>query len=108
MSASGCAAGRSRTQPAHPLSALHEADGQRDAASRVIDWSEASQGDALYDLATLTLGHREHLGGVVAGYGTDVDLDEIRAWWSPRSLRAARWLIEHGFDHPRQAGSSTY
>ena len=31
-------------------------------------------------------------------YGTDVDLDVIRAWWSLRSLRAARWLIEHGFD----------
>jgi hypothetical protein len=29
---------------------------------------------------------------------TDVDLDVIRAWWSLRSLRAARWLIEHGFD----------
>jgi hypothetical protein len=22
----------------------------------------------------------------------------IRAWWSLRSLRASRWLIEHGFD----------
>jgi hypothetical protein len=33
----------------------------------------------------------------VAGYGTDVDLDVIRAWWSLRSL-LARWLIEHGFD----------
>ena len=22
----------------------------------------------------------------------------IRAWWSLRSLSAARWLIEHGFD----------
>jgi hypothetical protein len=22
----------------------------------------------------------------------------IRAWWSLRSLRNARWLIEHGFD----------
>jgi aminoglycoside phosphotransferase (APT) family kinase protein len=64
----------------------------------VIDWSEAGQGDALYDLATLTLGHEEHLGDVVSGYGTDVDLDVIRAWWSWRSLGAARWLIEHGFD----------
>jgi aminoglycoside phosphotransferase (APT) family kinase protein len=64
----------------------------------VIDWSEAGQGDALYDLATLTLGHEEHLGDVVAGYGGDVDLEVIRAWWSWRSLRAARWLIEHGFD----------
>ena len=62
-----------------------------------LDWSEAGQGDALYDLAILTLGHQEHLGDVVAGYGTDVDLDVIRAWWSLRSLQAARWLIEHGF-----------
>ena len=46
----------------------------------------------------LTLGHEEHLGDVVAGYGTDVDLDVIRAWWSLRSLRAVRWLSEHGFD----------
>ena len=64
----------------------------------VVDWSEAGRGDALYDLASLTLGHREHLSDVVAGYGTHVDLDVIRAWWSLRSLRAARWLIEHGFD----------
>jgi hypothetical protein len=35
---------------------------------------------------------------VVAGYDIDVDLDVIRAWWSLRSLQAARWLIEHGFD----------
>jgi aminoglycoside phosphotransferase (APT) family kinase protein len=69
-----------------------------DEITGVIDWSEAGQGDALYDLASLTLGHEEHLGDVVAGYGTDVDLDVIRAWWSLRSLRAARWLIEHGFD----------
>jgi aminoglycoside phosphotransferase (APT) family kinase protein len=69
-----------------------------DEVTGVIDWSEASQGDALYDLASLTLGHEEHLGDVVAGYGADVDLDVIRAWWSLRSLRVARWLIEHGFD----------
>ena len=64
----------------------------------VIDWSEASQGDALYDLASLTLGHEEHLGDVVAGYGRDVDLDVIRAGWSLRSLLAVRWLLAHGFD----------
>lgn len=69
-----------------------------DEVTGVIDWSEAGQGDALYDLAVLTLGHEEHLADVVAGYGTDVDLDVIRAWWSWRSLVAARWLIEHGFD----------
>jgi aminoglycoside phosphotransferase (APT) family kinase protein len=64
----------------------------------VVDWSEASQTDALYDLAILTLGHEEHLGDVVAGYGADIDLDVIRAWWSLRSLSAVRWLVEHGFD----------
>jgi aminoglycoside phosphotransferase (APT) family kinase protein len=69
-----------------------------DGITGVIDWSEAGRGDAMYDLAALTLGHEEHLGDVVAGYGSDVDLDVIRAWWSLRSLRAARWLIEHGFD----------
>jgi aminoglycoside phosphotransferase (APT) family kinase protein len=69
-----------------------------DEVTGVIDWSEAAPGDALYDLAVLTLGHQEHLGEVVAGYGAGVDLDVIRAWWSLRSLEAARWLIEHGFD----------
>jgi aminoglycoside phosphotransferase (APT) family kinase protein len=69
-----------------------------DEITGIIDWSEASRGDALFDLATLTLGHEEHLGDVVAGYGTDVDLDVIRAWWSLRSLMAVRWLAEHGFD----------
>lgn len=64
----------------------------------IIDWSEAGQGDALYDLATFTLGHEDHLDDVLAGYGTDVDRDVIRAWWSVRSLLAVRWLIEHGFD----------
>jgi len=69
-----------------------------DEITGVIDWSEAGQGDALYDLATLTLGHEERLADVIAGYGTDVDLDVIRAWWSLRSLLAVRWLVEHGFD----------
>jgi aminoglycoside phosphotransferase len=68
-----------------------------DEITSVIDWSEAGPGDALYDLAILTLGHEEHLGDVVAGYGTDVDLDVIRAWWSLRSLLATRWLVEHGY-----------
>jgi aminoglycoside phosphotransferase len=72
------------------------ADG--DKITGVLDWSEAAQGDGLYDLAILTLGHEEHLGDVVAGYGTDVDLDVIRAWWSLRSLLGVRWLAEHGFD----------
>ncbi|MCZ0984560.1 phosphotransferase [Streptomyces diastatochromogenes] len=69
-----------------------------DEVTGIIDWSEAGQGDALYDLATFTLGHEEHLDDVIAGYGTDVDLDVIHAWWSLRSLLVVRWLIEHGFD----------
>ena len=69
-----------------------------DEVTGVLDWSEAGQGDALFDLASLTLRNEEHLGDVVAGYGTDVDLDVIRGWWSLRSLRAIRWLVEHGFD----------
>ena len=69
-----------------------------DEVTGVIDWSEGAQGDALFDLAILTLGHAERLGDVVSGYGTGVDLDVVRGWWSWRSLVAARWLIEHGFD----------
>ena len=70
----------------------------RDEVTGVLDWSEAGQGDPLYDLAILTLGHEEHLGDLLAGYGTDVDLAVIRGWWSMRSLLGMRWLIEHGFD----------
>jgi aminoglycoside phosphotransferase len=73
-----------------------------DEITGVIDWSEAAPGDALFDLATLTLGHQEHLGHVVAGYGTDVDLDLIRAWWSARCLLGVRWLVEHGYGPPEE------
>jgi len=68
-----------------------------DEVTGIIDWSEASRGDALFDLATLTLAHEEHLDDVIAGYGTDVDRDLIRAWWSLRCLLNVRWLVEHGF-----------
>ncbi|MFJ3481580.1 aminoglycoside phosphotransferase family protein [Streptomyces microflavus] len=71
-----------------------------DEVTGIIDWSEAGRGDALYDLATFTLGHEKHLADVLAGYGTGsrIDLEVIRGWWSLRSLLAVRWLIEHGFD----------
>jgi aminoglycoside phosphotransferase (APT) family kinase protein len=69
-----------------------------DQVTGVLDWSEAGQGDPLYDLATVTLGHEERLGDVTAGYGTDLDLDVIRGFWSLRSLLGIRWLVEHGFD----------
>ena len=68
-----------------------------DEVTGIIDWSEGSQGDALFDLATLTLAHEERLDDVVAGYGTDVDRDLIRAWRSLRCLSSVRWLAEHGF-----------
>jgi aminoglycoside phosphotransferase (APT) family kinase protein len=82
-------------QVAHVFVDGHEVTG-------VVDWSEASQGDALFDLAILTLGHPERLGDVIAGYGTDVDRDLIRAWWSLRCLLGVRWLAEHGFGPPEE------
>ena len=73
-----------------------------DEVTGIIDWSEASRGDALFDLATLTLAHEEHLGDVLAGYGTDVDRDLIRAWWSLRCLLGVRWLVENGYGAPEE------
>jgi aminoglycoside phosphotransferase (APT) family kinase protein len=70
----------------------------RDEITGVVDWTEAGPGDPMYDLAILTLGHREHLSDLLAGYGHEVDLDVIRSWWSLRCLTAVRWLVEHGFD----------
>ena len=69
-----------------------------DEVTGVIDWSEAAPGDAMFDLATLTLGHEERLDDVLAGYGAGADREVIRAWWSLRSLVASNWLIDHGFD----------
>jgi aminoglycoside phosphotransferase (APT) family kinase protein len=71
---------------------------EADEVTGVLDWSEAGQGDATYDLASLTLGHPEHLEDVLAGYDRDVDREVIRGWWSLRSLTAIRWLAHHGFD----------
>ena len=71
-----------------------------DDVTGVIDWSEGGRGDPLFDLATLTLGHPERLGDVIAGYDADVDLDLIRAWWSLRCLTNVRWLVENGYGPP--------
>ncbi len=68
-----------------------------DEVTGIIDWSEAGRGDPLFDLATLTLAHEEHLDDVLAGYGGDVDRDDIRAWWAWRCLVVVRWLTDHGF-----------
>ena len=74
-----------------------------DKVTGVVDWSEASQGDALFDLAILTLGHPDRLDDVIAGYGSDVDRDLIRAWWSMRCLTNVRWLTEVGIYGPPEA-----
>jgi Ser/Thr protein kinase RdoA (MazF antagonist) len=75
-----------------------------DEVTGIIDWSEASQGAALYDLATLTLAREEQLDDVIAGYGAGADLDLIRAWWSFRPIE--RWLrgvqLRHGSAHDRE------
>jgi aminoglycoside phosphotransferase (APT) family kinase protein len=73
---------------------------EHDEVTGIVDWSEAARGDGLYDLATLTLAHEEHLDDVIAGYRADVDRDVIRAWWSFRSLTAVRWLAENGYGSP--------
>ena len=69
-----------------------------DEVTGVLDWSEAGAGDPAADVASLTLGHREQLPHVLAGYGDGLDLDAVRGWWALRSLTATRWLLEHGFD----------
>ena len=69
-----------------------------DEVTGIIDWSGAGAGDAMFDLAILTLGHEDRLDDLLVGYGSDVDREVIRAWWSLRSLLASPWLIEHGFD----------
>ncbi|MBS1691695.1 MAG: phosphotransferase [Actinobacteria bacterium] len=71
-----------------------------DEVSGVVDWSEGGRGDAMYDLATLTLAHEEHLDDVAEGYGGDIDVDVVRGYWSLRSLMVVRWLAEHGYGDP--------
>jgi aminoglycoside phosphotransferase len=73
-----------------------------DEVTGVIDWSEGARGNGLFDLATLMLGHPEHLGDVISGYGTDIDIELIHAWWSLRCLSNVRWLVEHGYGPPEE------
>jgi aminoglycoside phosphotransferase (APT) family kinase protein len=67
-----------------------------DEVTGIIDWSEAAPGDALFDLASVTLAHEEHLDDLLTGYGGDVDRDLVRAWWSWRSLVVVPWLVQAG------------
>ncbi len=78
-------------QPAHILF-------EGETITGIIDWADACPGDALFDLAILTVGHQERLDDVVFGYGAPVDVDVIRGWWALRRLTSVRWMIEHGFN----------
>ena len=79
-------------QPAHVF-----VDG--DEVAGLVDWSDACQGDALYDLAVLTVGCEERLDDVLRGYGAeDADCDVILGWWALRRIAAIRWMLEHGRD----------
>ena len=71
----------------------HEAE-----ATGVLDWADAEPGDALWDVAVLTVGHEERLPEVERGYGQSLDVDVIRGWWALRRLGAVRWMSEHGYD----------
>jgi aminoglycoside phosphotransferase (APT) family kinase protein len=73
---------------------------QGDAVTGIIDWADSCQGDPLYDLAVLTVGHEERLADVLDGYGRDFHPDEdvIRGWWAFRRLAAVPWMVEHGYD----------
>jgi aminoglycoside phosphotransferase (APT) family kinase protein len=71
-----------------------------DELTGIIDWSEAAPGDALFDLASLTLAHQGHLDDLLAGYGGDVDRDLIRGWWSWRCLVVVQWLANAGYGSP--------
>lgn len=73
-----------------------------DLVTGIIDWSEARQGDALVDIASITLANEAHLDDVIAGYGGGVDRELVRAWWSCRCLLGVRWLFENGYGAPDQ------
>jgi len=84
------------------LQITHVFVGDDDEVTGIIDWSEAGPGDALFDIATLTLAHEEHLDDVIAGYGTDLDRDLIRGWWAWRCLVVVRWLVGAGYGSPEE------
>jgi len=68
------------------------------ALAGVVDWGDAGLGDPLYDLAVLTMGHRDRLEDVLTGYGADVERDVVTAFPHLRRLGSVRWMTEHGFD----------
>jgi hypothetical protein len=69
-----------------------------DEVTGVLDWSQVGAGDALYGLATSTLGHEGHLGDVSAGYDTPSDLRRDRVVIVAKSA-GGPLAVEHGFSH---------
>ena len=80
-------------------------DGNR--VSGIIDWSEARQGDPLFDIASLTLGNEDRLDDFVAGYGLGVDRDVVRGWWAWRCLVGIPWLVDNGYGDPETLPEAT-
>jgi aminoglycoside phosphotransferase (APT) family kinase protein len=69
-----------------------------DEVAGIIDWSSDGAGDPLIDLAALTVGHQERVSAVLEGYGTDVDMDALRGYWTLWRMNGVRFMVEHGFD----------
>ncbi len=75
---------------------------EADTVTGIIDWSEGAQGDPLYDLAVLTLGHEDRLPHLLAGYGP-ADYNVIRRLVvPPQPLRLP--LADRTRLRPRYAG----
>lgn len=75
----------------------------QDEVTAIIDWSEGAPGDAMFDLATLSLAQEHHLDDLLDGYGRDaVDVDLIRAWWAWRCLVVVQWLVDAGYGAPEE------
>jgi Ser/Thr protein kinase RdoA (MazF antagonist) len=78
----------------------------------LLDLGDACRGDAVWDLAVLTLRSPERITAVLDGYGAD---EALRRWFAQaapvyRSMRLVAevgWLAEHGYDPSREIGEAT-
>ena len=61
-------------------------------------WSRVDSSDGVRQASRST--QHGDLDDVIAGYGSEVDRDIVRAWWSLRCLLNVRWLADHGFGAP--------
>jgi len=77
-----------------------------DEVTGVVDWSEASQGDALFDVAILTLGTRNILATSSPATAPTSTATSSAHGWSLRCLTNVRWLAEHATARPRSSPRS--